>query len=88
MSAATLKNVEMDNTMITTHVNASVEIHQLASTHTITTQTLVNVIVDLMTAMLVNTLTPRAAAVSVQSTRPAQTINTSMIQLAIASVTM
>ena len=72
----------MDSTMIMTHVNVNVKIHQLANIHTILTPILVNVTVDLMTAMMVNTLTPRAVAVSAQSTRPATTINTITLQLA------
>ena len=72
----------MDSTMIMTHVNASVEIHQLASILIITTQTLVNVTVDLTTATQANTLTPRAVVANAQCTRPAQTINTSMVPLA------
>ena len=68
----------MDNTMIMTHVNASVEIHQLVNIHTITTLTPVNVTADLMTATQANTLTQRAVAANAQSTRPVQTINTSM----------
>ena len=68
----------MDSTMIMIHANASVEIHQLANILIITTQTLVNVTVDLMTVTQANTLTPRAVAANAQSTRPAQTINTSM----------
>jgi hypothetical protein len=72
----------MDNTMIMAHVNASVEIHQLANTHTTITPILVNVIADLMIATQVNTLTPRAVAASAQSTRPVQTINTLTVQLA------
>ena len=77
VSARISRNVELDNITIMTHVNASVKIHQLANIHTITIPTLVNVIADLMTAMLANTLTQRAVAASAQSTRPAQTINTS-----------
>ena len=76
----------MESTMIMIHVNASVEIHQLASILIIITQTLVNVTVDHMTAMLVSTLTQRAVAVSAQSTRPAQTINSSMEHRANVSV--
>ena len=64
--------------MIMIHVNASVEIHQLANIHTISTLTPANVIVDHMIATQVNTLTPRVVAANAQSTRPAQTINTSM----------
>ena len=81
VSAVTLKNVKMDNTMITTHVNVSVEIHQLASILTITTQTLVNVIADPMTAILLSISITKAVAANAQSTRPAQTINISMVQL-------
>ena len=64
--------------MIMTRVNAGVKIHQLANIPTISILTPVNVTADLMTATQVNTLTPRAVAVSAQSTRPVQTINTSM----------
>ena len=78
----------MDNITIMTHVNASVEIHQLASIHTITIHILVNVIADLMTAMLANTLIQKAVAASVLSTRPAQTTNTSMAQLVSVSAAM
>ena len=78
----------MDSTMTTIHANASVEIHQLASILTISTQTLVNVTVDLMTVTQVNTLTQRAVAANAQSTRPAQTINTSMVQLASVNAVM
>ena len=74
--------------MITIHVNASAEIHQLVSIHTITIPTLVNVIADLMTATLVNTLIQKAVAASALSTRPAQTINTSMVQLVSVSAAM
>ena len=74
--------------MITIRVNASAEIHQLASIHTITIPTLVNVIADLMTATLVNTLIQKAVAASVLNTRPAQTINTSMVQLVSVSAVM
>ena len=68
----------MDSTMIMIHVNASVEIHQLASILIITIQILVNVTVDLTIATQANTLTQRAVAANALSTRPAQTINTSM----------
>ena len=68
----------MDSTMTTIRANASVKIHQLASILIITTQTLVNVTVDHMTATLVSILTQRAAAANALSTRPAQTINTSI----------
>ena len=68
----------MDSTMIMIHVNASVEIHQLASILIITIQILVNVTVDLMIVTQANTLTQRAVAANAQSTRPAQTINSSM----------
>ena len=78
----------MDSTMTTIHANASVEIHQLASILTISTQTLVNVTVDLMIVTQVNTLTPRAVAANAQSTRPAQTINISMVQLASVNAVM
>ena len=78
----------MDNITITTHVNASVEIHQLASIHTITILILVNVIADLMTAMLVNILITKVVAASAQSTRPAMIINTSMVQLASVNAVM
>ena len=44
----------MESTMIMIHVNASVKIHQLASILIITTQTLVNVTVDLMIVTQVN----------------------------------
>ena len=64
--------------MTMTHANASVKIHQLVSILITTTQILVNVTADLMTATQANTLTPRAVAANAQSTRPAQTINTSM----------
>ena len=77
----------MDSTMTTIHVNASVEIHQLASILIITTQKLVNVTVDLTTVTQANTLTPRAVAANALSTRPAQTINTSMKCHASANVT-
>ena len=78
----------MDSTMTMTHVNASVAIHQLASILTIITQTLVNVTADLMTATQANTLTQRAVAANALSTRPAQTINTSMVQLASVNAVM
>ena len=78
----------MDNTTIMIHVNANVEIHQLASILTITTQTLVNAIADLMIATQVSTSIPRVVAVSAQSTRPAQTINTSMVHLASVNAVM
>jgi hypothetical protein len=71
-----------------THVNASVKIHPLANTHTTITPILVNVTADLMIAMLVNTLIQRAVAVSAQSTRPATTINTSMVQRASVNAVM
>ena len=72
----------MNSTMTTIRANASVEIHQLANILIITIQTLVNVTVDLMIATQANTLTQRAVAANAQSTRPAQTINTSMVPLA------
>ena len=72
----------MDSTMTTILANASVEIHQLASTLIITIQTLVNVTVDHMIVTQVNTLILRAVAANAQCTRPAQTINTSMKHLA------
>ena len=72
----------MNSTMTTIRANASVEIHQLANILIITIQTLVNVTVDLMIATQANTLTQRAVAENAQSTRPAQTINTSMVPLA------
>ena len=72
----------MNSTMTTIRANASVEIHQLANILIITIQTLVNVTVDLMIATQVNTLTQRAVAANARSTRPAQTINTSMVPLA------
>ena len=78
----------MGNITTMTHVNASVEIHQFANTLTIITPTLVNVIADLMTATLANTSTQRAVAASALSTRPAQTINTSMVQLVSVSAAM
>ena len=87
VNAVTSRNVGMDNTMTMTHVNASVEIHQLANIHSITTQTPVSVIVDHMIATRANTLTQRAVVANAQSTRPAQTINTSMIQLVSVNVT-
>ena len=77
----------MDSTMIMTHVNASVEIHQLANILIITIQTLVNVTVDHMTVTQANTLTQRAVAANAQNTRPATTINISTIQLASVNVT-
>ena len=82
VNVVTSRNVEMDNTMTMTHVNASVKTHQLACLHTITTQTLVNVIADPMTATLLSILITKAVAVCVQSIRPAQTINTSTVLLA------
>ena len=88
VNVATSKSVQMANTMIMTHVNASVKIHQLVNIHTITTLILVNVTVDHMIAMLDNTLTPRAVAANAQSTRPATTINTSMVQLASVNAVM
>ena len=75
-----------ENTTIITHVTANVKIHQLAMLHIIMIQTHVSVLADLMIAILANTLTIRAVVVSAQSTRPAQTINTSMVQLASVSV--
>ena len=78
----------MDSTMTMIHVNASVKIHQVASILIITTQILANVTVDLMTVTQANTLTQRAVAASAQSTRPAQTINTLMIQLASVNAVM
>ena len=75
-----------ENTTTMTHVTANVKIHQLAMLHIITIQTHVSVLADLMIAILANTLTTRAVVVSAQSTRPAQTINTSMVQLASVSV--
>ena len=72
----------MDSTMIMTHVNVNVKIHQLANIHTISTLTPANVTVDHMIATQVNTLTQRAVAANAQSTRPVQTINTSMVPLA------
>ena len=77
-----------ENTTTMTHVNANVKIHQPAMTPTIMTQIRVNVYVDHMTATLASTLTPRAVAVSAQSTRPAQTINSSMLQLASVNAVM
>ena len=68
----------MDSTMNMTHVNASVEIHQVVNIHTISTLTPANVIVDHIIATQVNTLISRVVAANAQSTRPAQTINTSM----------
>ena len=88
VSVVISRNVEMDNTMTTIRVNANAEIHQLASIHTITIPTLVNVIADLMTATLVNTLTQKAVVASALSTRPAQTINISMVQPVSVSAAM
>ena len=68
------------------HVNASAKTHQLVMLPTIMTQILVNVSVDHMIVMLIGTLTTRAVAASVQSTRPVQTINTSMVHLASVNV--
>ena len=82
------RSVVLGNTTITIHVIASAKIHQLAMPHTIMIQIHVNVYVNHMTAMLVYTLTPRAVAASAQSTRRAQTINTSMIQLASVNAVM
>ena len=87
VNAVTSRNVGMDNTMTMIHANASVEIHQLANIHSITTQTPVSVIVDHMIATRANTLTQRAVVANAQSTRPAQTISTSMIQLVSVNVT-
>ena len=78
----------MDSTMTMTHANASVEIHQLASILTITTQTLVNVTVALTTVTQANTLILRAVAANALNTRHVQTINTSMAQLASVNAVM
>ena len=87
-TAVMSRNAAQESTMIMTHVNASVVIHQHATLLTIMTQIRVNVFVDHITAMLVSILTQRAVAVSVQSTRPVPTINTSMGQLASVSAVM
>ena len=84
----TSRSAALGNTMTTIHVIASAKIHQPAMPLTIMIQIRVNVYVDHMTAMLVNILTQRAVAVSVQSTRPVQTINTSTLQLASVNAVM
>ena len=76
------RNAAQESTMITIHANANVAIHQIASIPGITTQILANVTADLTIATQVNTLIPRAVAANAQSTRPVQTINISMVQLA------
>ena len=88
VSVETSRSVALGNTMTTIHVIASAKIHQLAMLHTIMIQIRVNVHVDHMTAMLVSILTQRAVAANAQSTRPATTINTSMIQLASVNAVM
>ena len=82
------RNAAQESTMIMIHANANVAIHQIASIPGITTQTLANVTVELTIATQVNTLTPRAVAVSAQSTRHVQTINTSTAQLASVNAVM
>jgi hypothetical protein len=75
-------DVAQESTMTMIHVIVSVKRHQHATLHTTTIQAHVNASVDHMIAMLVNTLTQRPVAVNAQSTKPAKTINTSMVQLA------
>ena len=87
-SVETSRCVALGNTMTMIHVIASAKIHQLAMLHTIMIQIRANAYVDHMTVTLVNTLTPRAVAVSAQSTRPVQTINTSTLQLASVNAVM
>ena len=87
-TAVISRSAAQENTMTMIRVNASVKIHQLAMLLTIMTQIRVNVSVDRTTAMLVNILTIKAVAANAQSTRPAQAISTSMIQLVSVSVMM
>ena len=82
------KNAARESTMIMTHVNASVVIHQHAMLLTIMIQIHVNVSANHTIAMLVSISTPRAVAANAQSTRPAQTISTSMAQLVSVNAVM
>ena len=85
-TAVISRNVAQENTMTTIHVHASVVICQHAMLPIIMIRIHVNVSAGLTSATQVSTLTPRAVAVSVQNTRPAQTINTSMVHLASVNV--
>ena len=87
-SVETSRSVALGNTMTTIHVIASAKIPQLAMPPTIMIQIRVNVYVDHMTATLVNILTQRAVAVSVQNTRHVMTINTLIVQLASVNAVM
>ena len=69
----------LENILITTHVNASAGTLHHANAHGIITLTHAGVPVNLMVVTEVNTLTMRAAAVSVRSTRPVRTINISTV---------
>ena len=84
----TSRSAALENTTTMIHVIASAKIHQHAMPPTIMIQIRVNVYVDHMTATLVSILTPRAVAVSAQSTRPATIINTSTVQLASVNAVM
>ena len=79
-------NVAQENTTTMTLVIACARIHRLAMLLTTMTQIPASVSVDHMIATLVNTLTPRPVAASAPSTRPAQTISTSMKHLANVNV--
>ena len=68
------------------HVNASVEIHQLASIHTSMIHILASVSVSLTSVPLINTLTTRHVAAAATTIRPALVISISMIHHVNASV--
>ena len=76
----------MENTLITTPVNASARTNQHVTTHTITMMIHVTVPANLMVAIKVSISITTVAAVSAQSTKLAQLTNTSTEQRASVSV--
>ena len=80
VSAVMSRNAEMDNIMIMAHVNAYVEIHQLASIRINMIHTLASVSANLTSVHHTNTLTIRPVVAVVTTIQHALAISTSTTQ--------